>query len=137
MSNATLQVPTDIINPIVQAEITKRIIEAMGNSGELLSQAIASVLYAKVDGEGKVSGYRDNLSWLDWALGMALRKAAKEAIEEVMTSHKETIKKAFVAELLKKNSPLLRQLAEGMINAASNPEVLKYRINISYDEKSR
>jgi len=139
MSTATLQVPHDVIDPIVRAEVTKAIIEAMGNRAELLTQAIASVLNAAVDSEGKFSNYSSdrNRTWIDWAVGHAIRAAAKEAITEVLTLHKEKIKQSMVRMLQQKNSPLLKQLAEGMIDAAANPDVLKYRISIAYDEKSR
>lgn len=139
MSTATLQVPNDVIDPIIRAEVTRAIIEAMGNKGNILTTAIAGILATQVDGEGKVSSYSSDRgrSWLDWAIGNALRSAAKDAITEVMTTHKETIKAAMVVELQKKNSPLVKQLIEGMVNAASHPDVLKYRISIAYDEKAR
>ena len=137
MTNATLQVPHDVIDPIVKAEVTKAVIEAMGNKGAILTEAIASILNTKVNGEGKIDSYnhRDSQSWLDWAIGNGLRSAAKEAITVVMEQHKEVIKAAMIAQLKQKNSPLVKQLVEGIINAASHPDVLKYKISIAYDEK--
>lgn len=137
MSNATLNVPTDVIDPIIKAEVTKAIIEAMGNKQQILATAIASILNTKVDGEGKVSGYRDNLTWIDWCIGQKLREAARDAITVVLEQHKETIKQAMIAQLKQKNSPLIKQLVNGIIDAAANPDVLKYRISVTYDEHSR
>lgn len=137
MSNATLQVPNDVIDPIIRAEVSKSIIEAMGGRAELLTQAIASILSTQVDAEGKPSSYSHdrNKSWLDWAVGTAVRSAAKEAIQEAMAQQKDAIKKEMVRQIKMTNSPLVRQFVEGMVNAATAPDVLKYRINISYDGK--
>jgi hypothetical protein len=139
MTNATLQVPNDVIDPIIRAEVTKAIIAAMGNQGAILTQAIASILNTKVDSDGKPSNYSSNneKTWMDWAVGNAIRSAAKEAITEIMTQQKEGIKNEMVRQLQTKNSPLVRQFVEGIISAASHPDVLKYRISIAYDEKNR
>ena len=137
MSNATLQVPTDLIDPIIRAEVSKAIIEAMGGKAALLTAAIAGILATKVDFEGKPSSYRsDNYkTWLDWAVGNAVRAAAKEAIQETMAQQKDAIKKEMVRQIQTKNSPLVRQFVEGVVNAATAPDVLKYRISIAYDGK--
>ncbi len=137
MTNATLQVPNDVIDPIIRAEVSKAIIEAMGGKADILTKAISTILATCVDGEGKVSTYNSDRdrSWLDWAVGTAVRSAAKEAIQEAMAQQKDAIKKEMVRQIQTKNSPLVRQFVEGMVNAATAPDVLKYRINISYDGK--
>ena len=137
MTNATLNVPNDVIDPIIRAEVTKAIIAAMGNQGQILTQAITSILAMQVDSEGKPSSYSSDRSksWLDWAVGTAVRSAAKEAIQEAMAQQKDAIKKEMVRQMQMKNSPLVRQFVEGMVNAATAPDVLKYRISIAYDGK--
>ena len=137
MTNATLQVPTDLIDPIIRAEVSKAIIEAMGNRGAILAQAIAGILSTQVDSEGKPSNYSSDRSrtWLDWAVAIAVRTAAKEAIQEAMGQQKEAIKKEMIRQIQMKNSPLVRMFVEGMVSAATAPDVLKYRISIGYDGK--
>ena len=137
MSNATLQVPTDLIDPIIRAEVSKAIIEAMGGRAALLTAAISGILATQVDSEGNPSSYSSDRTrtWLDWAVGTAVRTAAKEAIQEAMAQQKDAIKKEMVRQIQLKNSPLVRMFVEGMVAAATAPDVLKYRISIAYDGK--
>lgn len=136
MSNPTLQIPKDIIEPIIQAEITKAIIEAMGPKQAVMQNAIAQVLNLQVDSDGKPSNYNGR-PWIDWIVGNEIRAAAKAAIVEHLAEHASTIKKQLAAELAKKNSPLVKQLVEGMVGAMTHPEALKWRLDVSFDEKRR
>lgn len=134
MSNPTLQIPKDIIEPIIQAEITKAIVEAMGPKQAVMQSAIASILNMSVDGDGKPSSYNGR-PWIDWIIGKEIRKAATDAIVEHLAAHGETIKKQLAAELAKKNSPLVKQLIDGMVGAMTHPEALRWRLNVTFDEK--
>ena len=135
MSNPTLQIPKDIIEPIIQAEITKAIIEAMGPKQAVMQHAIASILNVKVDGEGKPASY-GGAPWIDWVIGKEIRASATAAIVEHLATHGETIKKQLTAELAKKNSPMVKQLIEGMVGAMTHPDALRWRLNVTFDEKN-
>jgi hypothetical protein len=134
MSNPTIQIPQDIIEPIIQAEITRAVFEAMGPKHVVLEKAVASILTMSVDSEGKPSSYNGK-PWIDWVVGKAVRDAAQAAITEHIATHGEVIKKQLAAELAKKNSPLVKQLIEGMVGAITHPDALRWRLNVSFDEK--
>ena len=135
MSNPTLQIPKDIIEPIIQAEITKAIIEAMGPKQAVMQHAIASILNLSVDSEGKPTTYQGK-PWIDWIIGKEIRASATTAIVEHLSAHGETIKKQLAVELAKKNSPLVKQLIEGMVGAMTHPDALRWRLNVTFDEKN-
>lgn len=137
MSNPTLQIPKDVIEPIIQAEITRAIVDAMGPKQDVMQRAIASVLNMKVDSDGKPTTYGNSAPWIDWVIGKEIRSAAQAAIQSHLAEHGETIKKQLAAELQKKNSPLVRQLIEGMVGAMTHPEALRWRLNVTFDEKNR
>lgn len=134
MSNPTLQIPKDIIEPIIQAEITKAIIEAMGPKQAVMQHAIASILNLSVDSEGRPTTYQGK-PWIDWIIGKEIRAAATTAIVEHLAMHGETIKRQLAVELAKKNSPMVKQLIEGMVGAMTHPDALRWRLNVTFDEK--
>jgi hypothetical protein len=134
MSNPTLQIPKDIIEPIIQAEITRSIVEAMGPKQAVMQHAIASILNMSVDSDGKPSSYNGR-PWIDWIIGKEIREAATAAIVEHLAAHGEAIKKQLAAEMAKKNSPLVKQLVEGMVGAMTHPDALKWRLNVTFDER--
>jgi len=130
MSQPTLSIPKDIIEPIVQANITAAVAGAMGPSGEILRQAIASILTMKVDSNGNPSTYSNTKTWIDWAIGEAIKQAAKTAIEEQTAALQVSIKEYIAAELKKKNSPIVKQIADGMLGAVFDPSNLRYRLTV-------
>ena len=134
MNNPTLQIPKDIIEPIIQAEIIRSIVEAMGPKQVVMQHAIASILNLSVDGEGKPSNYNGR-PWIEWIIGNEIRQAAKAAIVEHVAAHGEQIKRQLTLELAKKNSPIVRQLIESMVGGMTNPENLKWRLNVNCEEK--
>lgn len=135
----TLQIPRDVIEPIIQAQISKAIIEALGNGEQILQQAIASILSMQVDADGKPASssysHSNHKKWIDWAVGDSLRKAARAAIEEALTKHSEVLKKNIASQLSSRNSPLMKQLAEQLVLGVSNAESLKYRLTVSCESR--
>lgn len=137
MSAPTFQIPQDVIQPIIQANITAAIAQALGGSANVLEKAISTILSTQVDGEGKPSSYshHSHRSWLDWAVGDAIRKAARAAIEEQIGTLQAALKEQMVAQLTKKNSPLIKQIAEGLAAGAFSPEAFKWRLTISPESR--
>lgn len=135
MSNPTLQIPKDIIEPIIKAEITRAIVEAMGPKQAVMQHAISTILNMKVDSEGKPSSYGNALPWIDWVIGAEIKAAATTAIKEHLATHGAAIKAQLVAEMAKKNSPMVKQLVEGMVGAMTHPDALRWRLNVTFDEK--
>lgn len=131
----TLQIPKDVIEPIIQAHITKAVIEALGGSKQILEQAIAHVLNLKVDENGRPRGYSSDKPWIEWAIGDVLQKAARAAIEEAMAGQSEALKKSIASQLTRRNSPLAKQLAEQLVLGVSSPETLKYRLTINCESR--
>ena len=137
MSAPTFQIPQDVIQPIIQANITAAIAQALGGSANVMEKAISTILSTRVDCEGKPSSYShpSHRSWLDWAVGDAIRKAARAAIEEQIGTLQAALKEQMIAQLTKKNSPLIKQIAEGLAAGAFSPEAIKWRLTISPESR--
>jgi len=131
----TLNIPRDVIEPIIQANITSAVATALIDHESLIAEVVKQALSVKVDSEGKQSNYTHSNSptWLQWAVRDAVRRAAKAAIEEYLASHQDVVKKGIAKELATKNSPLAKQLIAGMVGALTSPETLRYRINVICD----
>lgn len=134
MADPTFQIPKEIINPIIQAHVTEAVMKALDGQ-QLVTRAIAHVLTTKVDSNGQLSRYNseNDRPWIDWVIGECIRKAAVAAIESELAGaeSQERIRAEIAAQLGKKNSPLVRQLIEGMLGAFTSKEVIKYRINVT------
>lgn len=133
--NATLNLPKDVLEPIVSAHITKAVTEALGINGRtIVESAVAALLTMKVDSQGNRSRYdsREDKMWIDWAIAEAAQKAAKSAIEEHFKSNESAIKKAIVKELSKLGSPLARSLADSLVTGAAKVLQNSWRMNVTF-----
>ena len=134
MANPTLQIPSDVINPIIEANIQAAVAQALGPVSNRISEFVTTVLRMNVDSEGKPSSYGNSKPWIDWAIGDALRRAAKAAIDEQVEKLKDQMKAHIATELTKKNSTLHKQLAEGLVNGVFSADSLKWRLNITTEK---
>jgi hypothetical protein len=136
---ASLKVPRDVLEPIIQANIASAVLAAIGDNTNLVEMAVAQVLNEKVDESGKRSNYdfdRDRTR-IQWMMHQAVITATKEALTDAMSKYQDKLKAMIAAEFSKSKSPLVKQLVSGMVGAMTNPDALKYRLTVTYDEKSR
>lgn len=133
----TFKIPRDVIEPIIQAHVQKAVIDALADRGALVSEAVRRVLSMKVDTEGRFDSYGRGGEWVAWMVRDCICKATRAAIEDEMVKHKVAIDNLIIKELQKRNSPLMRQLVNGMTSAFTNPENLKWRLKVSYEEPTK
>lgn len=137
--NPTLQIPKDIIEPIITSHVSAAVLAAFADKSKLMEVAVAQVLNLKVDkdnGRPSTSSYNAT-TYIQWLMESVVKKAVAAAIEEQVSLHKEELKKAIAAELGlgKKYTPLAKQLVNGMCSAMSHPDLLRYRIKVEFDDK--
>lgn len=137
MAQPTFNIPNEIITPIIEAQITAAVAQAMSGRVNILETAVNQVLTVKVDDKGSPCNYSGSKPWIDWVVGDAIRKAATEAIQQFVGQHAEQIKQALIKELQKKNSPLLRSLIDGMISGAFNSDNLRYALTLNVEGRDR
>ena len=132
---STFQIPKDVIEPILQAQVTAAVLASLGDRGAIIEKAVAAILNQKVDHDGKVSHYSSDRSpsWAQWMMGECIKKACKEAIEKAMESHEKTIRDEIIRQLTSKNSAALKSLAASMTTGFQEAAKSKYRISIAID----
>lgn len=136
MADPTFQIPKDVIEPIIQAQVSSAVLAALGDSKGIVEKAVAAILNAKVDNDGKASSWHSasDIAWVQWMMREAVKKAAKQAVEEFFAQNKEIVKSQIASELRKKNSPLAKQLINAMVGAMTNESTLKYRLSVTVSE---
>lgn len=129
--SATLALPKDLIEPIIQAHIQNALSEALGDKAGLLSKMAWQILNTKVNSSGNpsTSSYDQAGTFLEVNLRVAFQKMLQQCLEEELEKHKETLKKYLTAELKKDKSPLTKALVEGMCNGVVTSG-LKYRLTV-------
>lgn len=133
MENSTIQIPNDVIKPIVEAKVAAAVIEALGGYERMVQSAVAQVLSQKVGSDGQPDryGYANSPTWLQWVMNDCVKKAARSAVEEWFKEHQDLVKKSLAAELSKKNSPLVKQMIAALTGTVLNAESLRYRMNVT------
>jgi len=137
VENSTIQIPNDIIQPIIEAKVAAAVTEALGGYDRLIETAVSQVLNQKVDERGQPSNYSHSVPWFKYVMRDCVQKAARTAIEDYFKDHAELIKKAIATELGKKNSPLVKQLISTLIGSVVNEDSLRYRMNVSVNIQER
>jgi hypothetical protein len=135
MSETTLQVPKDVIEPIIRQHVASAVAQALVGRDELVTSVVHQVLNAKVDREGRQSNYNSDIPWLQWVMGQCVRDAVKDAIIEELANHKEKLKAQIVKDLRNTKSGTAKALANAMVEAFANPETMKWRLSVGFEDR--
>lgn len=133
MEDSTIKIPNDVIQPIIEAKVAAAVTEALGGYERLIETAVGQVLNQKVGDNGQPSTYSNAIPWFKWTMNDCIKRAARAAIEDYFKTHEDVIKRAVVAELSKKNSPLVKQMIAALTGSVLNADSLRYRMNVTVE----
>lgn len=133
--NPTFQIPRDVIEPIIQAHVATAVMNALDGYKSLLDGVVAGVMTAKVDRDGKLGGYGNDPTYIQWLLSQCVKDAVKETLVDELAKHKEAIKKSIVRQLKNEKSPLVEQLVAALTGALTDPDTIKYRLEVKLSHK--
>ena len=136
---ATLEIPKDVLDPIINAHVTKALTEAFGNGGAILQDVVRKVLTTKVDSRGEPDRYnsRDAMPTIEWMAREALKEAAREAVKQALVEHKDLMKAAIVRELTRSQSKMLRELASTLVEGVAKAAANGYRLTVAIKDNDR
>lgn len=99
----SLEINEDMVKPIIENQILAAIMANIGNPEELIKKTVSIALKQKVDKNGKVSTYssENRYDYLSILTEEAIRKAAKEALDEWLKSNTQLIKAMVIQEMNK------------------------------------
>ena len=90
-STASVQIPKDLLQPIIDAHLTKALTEALGSKTDILHSAVNKVLTQKVRLDGSTPQYSSDttISFSDYMIGKVFRDLALECLKESIQGLKE------------------------------------------------
>jgi hypothetical protein len=131
--SATVNIPKDVIEPIVHKQIQIGIVEALGEPEKLIEEIVSRALNQKVTKEGTVDRehwYNNKFDFIETVSKNAIQKAAREAIEEWVEENKPRITEQVKKALAKKQGQFARALVDGMVNAIKQTWSFNCAINL-------
>lgn len=132
--NATIQIPKDMLEPAIQAQVSKALVEALNIKGDLLSALAEKVLSQPVDSSGKPSTYsgdRDR-TWLRYMIESMTREAVIDAIKAQTDDFRANVRAAVEKELKKPNSKLVKEISDGAASAVMAAANGGWRISVNF-----
>jgi len=114
---ASVNIPKDLLEPIIREHIAAGVIAAIGDPAALIRQMVEKASNAKVDLSGEVSRYSsDNkYSFIEAVATKSLHESIKAAIIEYVKEQKPAIQAAVKAHLAKRTSAVAKALVDGLI----------------------
>lgn len=128
---ATVNIPKDVLAPIIQAQITAVLAEALGAQRNVLEMAVVAVLNGKVDSNLQPQNYGEPFHKV--LIDKTMREAVAAAMKEAVGKHRDLVYNAVLKELTKKNSPWVKQLVKGMVESVFDPTKLGYRLDVKIE----
>lgn len=130
----TLQIPADVINPIIEAHVRDAVLRAFDGYQPAVQKLISSVLNVRVNASGRPETDRYRMDeaqpWIDWALGEVVRESVLTAIRAKVGEMQAQLEKHIAAELSKKNSPMAKQVAESLLKGFGNIAKCSYALKV-------
>lgn len=131
--NATIQIPKDLLDPAIQAHVSKALIEALELKTDLLGSLAEKILNQKVDSDGKPSTYSSSTTWIRWMIDTMTKDAIKEAIQAQGEEFKANVRAAVEKELKKPGSKLVKEISEGAAMAVMNAANKGWSIKVNFE----
>lgn len=131
---AALSLPMELIKPAIDVHVKAAIAQALGKSDEIITKMVNSLMQQQVDSEGKPSSssYGERQTWLDWAVGNAVRTVVNETLIKSIAEQEAKIREAIEAEMRKSKSPLIQTLISSMASGIAKTLESGYRIEVNF-----
>ena len=138
MTDISLTINKEVVNPIVEAKIKSAVLEALGGSDVLIEKVVEQILNTKVNEKGNISSYsNDNKhKWIDIVLTKQINEIAKEAIKEAIQESGTQIKDVLVKHLQSKrgSSLVAKAMVDGLTQTFKNSWTSKIDISLNPKE---
>lgn len=135
-TTATVNVPKDVIAPIIEAKVSQVLIEALGDKGKIMEEAVKQVLLQRVNHEGKHESYDsyNKLSYVQWLVEKSLKEAISAAVVEAVAAQQDQVRKIVGKQLANQKGKLIQQIADALIGRITSQQ-LQYAIKVEVLDK--
>lgn len=116
--NVSINMPQDLVKPIIEAKVATAISEALGGSDAIVERMVALALSKKVDSNGKVSEYSsyNTYNFIEAVCANTIQQAAKKAIEAFVASQATKIEAEISKQLATRNKDLAKAFVASLID---------------------
>ena len=134
---ASVNIPKDLLEPIIRQHIAAGVVAAIGDPAELIRQVVEKSLKVKVDSDGKVNDYShyNQHDFIDSIASKAIREATKAAVIEYVKEQQPAIQAAVKAHLSKRTSAVAKALVDGLIASTEQRWDLKCEFIANRNER--
>lgn len=118
-SEATVNIPKDVIEPIVKAQVAAGIVAALGNPEQIIIKAVEHAMRQKVDSSGKVSdsSYNNNHDLIEVLSRKLIHQVVRESLEKWVEEQRPAIEEQVKKSLKRKESTFAKALVDGVVSA--------------------
>lgn len=133
-SGMSLNIDDNLVRPVVEKEIEAAIVRELEKSDQLIPKLIRSVLYQKVDYEGRPSNYSSdkNRTYLDYTFEQAIKSATKAAINTWVENYKDEFESLLEKEIRSPKSGLSKSILEAFTKTVTD----HWRFTVNVEVKS-
>ena len=116
---ATVNIPNDVLEPIISAKIHTAIIEALGDEKGVIERIVSDLLTRQIKPDQYSS---KSVPWIEHTCLKVLRAAAEQAIQEWAASKQDELAAEFVRQLQQKTNAkrVVRAMIDGMAEVAGS-----------------
>ena len=126
---ASVNVPKDILEPILRQHIAAGVIAAIGDPVELIRSVVERAIKTKVDRDGRVSdqSYCNRNDLIETVSKNAIVDATRNAIEKYVAEQQPEIEAAVEKELKRHTGQFAKALVTGLVQ--STKQIWKVECN--------
>ena len=126
---ASVNIPKDILEPIIRQHIAAGVIAAIGDPAELIRSVVDRAIKTKVDRAGKVSdnNYNNNNDLIETVSRNVVIEATRKAIERYVAEQQPAIEAAVEKELKRHTGQFAKALVTGLVQ--STKQIWKVECN--------
>ncbi len=134
-SDVTINVSNELIMPIIKEKIKLAMVEALNHEDQLINKVVETVLYDKVDENGKKSGYSsDNkYSYIDVVLRNAIKDEAKIVFKEFIDQYRTKIGLELQKQLQTRKGVVM--FTSKILEAVTGNLERDWKLNVHFDFK--
>lgn len=132
LPNATVTIPTDVIDPIVRQQVCAGIVASLGKPEVLIATVVEQALKQKVDRNGNIDrqSHYNTHDMIEVLSKNAIHAVAKEAIGEWINAQRSTIQAQVQKALSRKSSSFAKTLLDGVCRAIKQEWSFTCHINL-------
>lgn len=132
---ATVNIPDDVLLPILQSQVQAGIVAALGSPEDLITKVVENHLKSKVGSDGKKSrySYDDKHDLIEVMSRACIQKAVRQALQDWVDEKRPAIEEQVKKGLRRKEGVFARAMVDGLVTAIKQSWSFNCEITLGKD----